>query len=147
MNREQVYQDMKNTLGLVPTFFKTIPEATLNLEWNLFKSLNLGETVIPNKYKELIGVGISAATKCTYCTLFHTEIAKMHGATDAEIEDAVHYAKSTAGWSAYLNGLSIDFDQFKDEVFQIVEYVQAQTGSTTASTRQKKGSEETPRHA
>ena len=29
----------------------------------------------PNKYKELVGLGISVVSKCRYCTLYHTEVA------------------------------------------------------------------------
>jgi alkylhydroperoxidase/carboxymuconolactone decarboxylase family protein YurZ len=57
--------------------------------------------------------------------VYHTEVAKLYGATDAEIEDAVHYAKSSAGWSTYINGLQIDFNQFKEEVHQACEHVRA----------------------
>jgi alkylhydroperoxidase/carboxymuconolactone decarboxylase family protein YurZ len=55
-------------------------------------------------------------TKCKYCSFYHTELAKLNGATDEEIEDAVHFAKSSAGWSAYVNGLQLDYEQFKEEV-------------------------------
>ena len=51
---------------------------------------------------------LHSETKCRYCTLFHTEAAKMFGATEEEIEEAVHYAKHTVGWSAYLNGTQQD---------------------------------------
>lgn len=36
---------------------------------------------------------------------------------------AVHYAKSSAGWSAYLNGMQVDYDQFTKELVESVEYV------------------------
>lgn len=123
MNRNQVYQDIEKTLGKVPAFFKLVPDRSLELEWNLFKTVQLGESPIPNKYKELIGVAISAVTKCKYCSFFHTEVAKLFGATDVEIEDAVHYAKSSAGWSAYLNGLQLDYDQFKNELLASIDYI------------------------
>lgn len=123
MNRNQVYQDIEKTLGKVPAFFKLVPDRSLELEWNLFKTVQLGESPIPNKYKELIGVAISAVTKCKYCSFFHTEVAKLFGATDDEIEDAVHYAKSSAGWSAYLNGLQLDYDQVKNELLASIDYI------------------------
>ena len=123
MTRKEIFQEIEKTLGLVPSFFKLVPDRSLELEWNLFKTLQMEESPIPNKYRELIGVAISAVTKCKYCSFFHTEIAKLFGATDAEIEDAVHYAKSSAGWSAYLNGLQLDYDQFKKEILQSVEYI------------------------
>jgi AhpD family alkylhydroperoxidase len=130
MNRDTVYKEMKEMFGLVPGFFKLVPDSTLEHEWELFKAIQLNETAIPNKYKELIGVAISAAVRCRYCSFFHTEMAKLNGATDAEVEEAVHYAKSSVGWSAYINGLQIDYDQFKDEVRRVCEYVrEKQSGS------------------
>ena len=128
MDREKVYGEMRETLGLVPSFFKLVPDATLELEWSLFKKVQLEASAIPNKYRELIGLAISGITKCRYCVLYHTELAKLNGATDAEIEDAVHFAKSSAGWSTYINGLQIDFDAFKEEVRSSCEYVRKKEG-------------------
>jgi AhpD family alkylhydroperoxidase len=125
MTREEVYREIEGTLGLVPSMFKAIPDSSLEMEWGLFKRLQLEEGPIPNKYRELIGLGIAAATRCRYCVLFHREVAKLDGASDAEIEDALHFAKSSAGWSTYINGLQIDFDEFKAEVRRIVEHVRS----------------------
>lgn len=127
MTKEEVYRDIEQTMGKVPAFFKLVPERSLELEWKLFKTLQLEDSPIPHKYRELIGVAISAVTKCKYCSFFHTEIAKLFGATDEEIEDAVHYAKSSAGWSAYLNGMQVDYDQFKDELLESIEYVKTKS--------------------
>jgi hypothetical protein len=52
--RAEVEADMRETLGLVPTFFSRIPDELLEHEWAIFKRLELGETLIPNKYKELL---------------------------------------------------------------------------------------------
>jgi AhpD family alkylhydroperoxidase len=123
MDKKQIYQDIEKTLGKVPAFFKLVPDRSLESEWNLFKTIQLGESPIPNKYKELIGVAVAAATKCHYCSFFHTEVAKLFGATDEEIEDAVHYAKSSAGWSTYLNGMQLDYDQFQKELLASIEYI------------------------
>lgn len=125
MTREEVYQDIEGMFGLVPSFIKTIPDSSLELEWNLMKKVQFEEGPIPNKYRELLGIAMAAVTKCRYCLLFHTEVAKLNGATDAEIEDAVHYAKSSAGWSAYLNGMQVDFEQFKNEMERISAYVRS----------------------
>ena len=123
MKREEIYKEMNEAFGLVPSFFKLVPDSTLEHEWELFKAIQMKETAIPNKYKELIGIGFSAAVRCRYCALFHTEMAKLNGATDAEIEEAVHYAKSSTGWSTYLNGMQVDYDQFKEEIHQACEFV------------------------
>jgi AhpD family alkylhydroperoxidase len=123
MTRNEVYQDIQEQFGLVPSFFKVIPEATLELEWRLFKQIQLADGAIPNKYRELIGLGIAAVTHCRYCALYHTEVAKLFGATDAEIEEAVHYAKASAGWSTYINGLQTDYNRFRAEILQAAEHV------------------------
>jgi AhpD family alkylhydroperoxidase len=141
MTRQNVYSDIEQTLGIVPSFLKALPDYSLESEWNLFKAGILGETAIPNKYKELIGVAVSAATKCRYCTLFHTEAAKLHGATEAEIEDAVHFSKASAGWSAYMHGLQIDFDEFKGEMGQIVDYLTSQAGQSPSVSQQGRTTE------
>jgi AhpD family alkylhydroperoxidase len=125
MNREKIYEEIEEMFGLVPSMFKSIPDSSLELEWRLFKTVQFDEGPIPNKYRELIGVALSAITKCRYCAYFHTEIAKLNGASDAEIEDAVHYAKSTAGWSTYVNGLQMDYETFKDEVNRACEHVRS----------------------
>jgi AhpD family alkylhydroperoxidase len=125
-SREQIYAEMTQMFGLVPSFFKLVPDNSLELEWRLFKIVQFDEGPIPNKYRELIGIGISAITKCEYCIQYHTEVARLNGATDAEIEDAVHYAKSSAGWSAYLNGMQVDKQQFADELAQVAAYVRGQ---------------------
>lgn len=122
MNRQQVYRDIEETLGIIPEFLKKLPDSTLELEWGLMKQSEMAPGAIPNKYRELIGLAVAAATRCKYCTLFHTEMAKLNGATNEEIEDAVHFAKSTMGWSTYLNGLQIDYDEFKKELSKAVDH-------------------------
>lgn len=121
--RHEVEMEMKETLGLVPGFFKSIPDQYLDYEWQMFKKLELGETLIPNKYKELMGIAIHAETKCIYCTLFHTEAAKLFGATEEEIQEAVHFAKMSVGWSVYLNGMRTNYDEFANEFTQIGEFL------------------------
>jgi AhpD family alkylhydroperoxidase len=124
--RTRIEQEMRDMLGLVPTMFDRIPDRFLEHEWVLFRDLQLGETLIPNKYKELMGVALHSETKCNYCTLFHTEAARLFGATDEEIQEAVHYAKMSLGWSAYLNGIRLDYDQFADELDRIGQHMSEQ---------------------
>lgn len=121
--RNEVEAEIKDSLGLVPSFFKSIPEQYLDHEWQLFKSLELGETLIPNKYKELMGIALHSETKCKYCLLFHTEAAKLFGASNEEIQEAVHFAMMSVGWSVYLNGMRTDFDEFEKEFMKITKYL------------------------
>jgi AhpD family alkylhydroperoxidase len=113
MKRDEIYKQIKEMFGVVPSMFKTLPDASPEMEWQLFKRVQFDDGPLPNKYRELIGVAISAVSKCKYCPFFHTKAAKFNGATDAEIEDAVHFAKSSAGWSTYINGMQLDYEQFR----------------------------------
>ncbi len=126
MTRNEINKEIKQTLGLIPTMFHSVPDNILQLEWEQFKKLQLEEGPIPAKYRELIGLGIAASTKCKYCTYFHTVVAKLFGATDEEIQNALHFAKNTAGWSTYINGLQLDFETFKKEIDAVSDYVHKQ---------------------
>ena len=126
MTRDEVYKDIEQTLGSVPGFLKTLPDSSLELEWKLMKAVQMEPGAVPNKYRELIGIGVAAVTKCRYCVFFHREMAKLNGATDAEIEDAIHYAKSSAGWSTYIQGLDYDYEEFKREIRRAADYVRKQ---------------------
>jgi AhpD family alkylhydroperoxidase len=125
MSKQEVFNEMEQMFGLVPSMFKSVPESTLALEWDLFKRVHLEEGAVPNKYRELIGIAISAVSKCRYCVYFHTELARLNGATEEEIEDVLHFTKSSSGWSNYVNGLQLDYDEFTKETDQVTEYVRS----------------------
>jgi AhpD family alkylhydroperoxidase len=129
MSRQDVHNEMKDMFGTVISFVDQIPDAFIDAEWDLMKRVQFGQTLIPNKYKELIGLSVAAVTQCRYCTLFHTEAAKLFGATDAEIEEALHYTKIVSGWSIYINGLQVDYEAFADEVRRVVEHITAQAAA------------------
>ena len=125
MARTDVQREMKEMFGEVIGFVDLIPDQYIDAEWDLIKRVQFGETLIPNKYKELIGLAVSAATRCRFCALFHTEAAKLFGASDEEIEEAMQYTKLVSGWSTYINGMQVDYDEFKAQVERVVEHVKA----------------------
>jgi AhpD family alkylhydroperoxidase len=125
--RTEVEADIQQTLGLVPSMFAAVPDYLIASEWESFKALTLSETAIPNKYKELIGLGISGATRCRYCAYYHAEAARLFGATEEEITEAALMAKNTMGWSTFLNTLQVDYETFTAELDAIVSYVKAQS--------------------
>jgi len=126
-DRRDVERDIEETLGLVPEFMKRVPDRLLPTEWASFKSLQLSDsTAIPNKYKEMIGLAVSGATRCRYCAYFHAEAARTFGATEDEIVETAMIAKNTMGWSTYLNTLQFDYDAFVGEFDQITAHVREQ---------------------
>lgn len=113
---QTAYRDIEQTLGSVPTFFKMFPEAGIAGAWAEFKSVQLNpKTALTGKTKELIGLAVAAQVPCHYCIYFHTAAAKLNGATDAEIREAVAMAAITRHWSTVLNGMQVDPDGFKRE--------------------------------
>lgn len=125
MERQQAINEIEENFGFVPSFFKLLPDEYLGSEWDLQKRLTLEEEHIPNKYKELIGLAIAATTRCKYCTYYHTEAAKLFGATEEEIEEAMHLTKQVIGWSTYINGMQLDYEQFTQEIDLVVEHVKS----------------------
>ena len=78
---QATYKDIKQTLGILPTFLKNYPEGSISGAWLDFKGLQLNATsVLPGKIKELIGLAVAAQIPCQYCTLLHTEAAKLNKA-------------------------------------------------------------------
>ena len=126
-DRHEADRDIEEVFGLVPEFFQRVPDYLLPSEWASFKSLVLSdETAIPNKYKEMIGLAVSGATRCRYCAYFHAEAARLFGATEDEITETALIAKNTMGWSTYLNTLQFDYDQFTSEFDQIAAHIREQ---------------------
>jgi AhpD family alkylhydroperoxidase len=130
MTREEVERDIKQHLGLVPSWFEAVPDSIAENEWATMRDLQLSdETAIPPKYKELMGLAVSGATRCRYCAYFHTEAAKMFGATEEEVSEAALIAKHTMGWSTYLNAMQLDYDEFVAEFDRIADHVREQMGA------------------
>jgi len=110
------YQDIQQTLGMVPTFFKAFPAAGIAGAWAEFKAIQLNpQTALNGKTKELIGLAVAAQIPCQYCIYFHTAAAKANGATDEEVREAVAMASLTRHWSTVLNGMQIDLAAFQHE--------------------------------
>jgi AhpD family alkylhydroperoxidase len=130
VTRTEVESEIRETLGIVPEFIGGLPDTMLESEWTSFKNLQLAETSIPHKYKQLIGLAVSGATRCRYCAYFHTEAAKLFGATDEEVQEACLMAHQTMGWSTYLNAMQFDYDAFTREFDRIAEHVRAQQAAT-----------------
>jgi AhpD family alkylhydroperoxidase len=114
---EDTYRDIQATLGIVPGFFRAFPEAGIAGAWAEMKNVQMsGTTALTPKTKELIGLAVAAQIPCSYCTYFHTKVAKAHGASDEEISEAVAMASIVRHWSTVLNGTQTDSATFRQEV-------------------------------
>jgi len=71
--------------------------------WPLFKKYQLGESVIPQKYREMMMLAAAAAVKCPYCQTYHKEVSKMWGASDEELNELAAVVALTTFWSNVLH--------------------------------------------
>ncbi len=112
----KTYSEIKEAFGFVPTFMKEYPEHGLRGAWIMTRDMELSDqTALSPKVKSLINIAVGAQIPCRYCVFADTEAARAAGATDEEIKEAVGQAALTRHWSTILNGLQIDFDEFKAE--------------------------------
>ena len=68
MEREQVDREVQDFFTLIPSPAKSLTAA--------------------QKIRELIGIALSALSSCPHCAFYHSQLARVHGATEGEIEDA-----------------------------------------------------------
>ncbi|OGQ18040.1 MAG: alkylhydroperoxidase [Deltaproteobacteria bacterium RBG_16_71_12] len=126
--RSKVFDEVTALFGRTPEWLKQVPDPALEGLWGQMRDFYLAQTTIPNKYKDLIGLAVSGATRCRYCTLFHTESARLNGATDVEIAEAATMGAFTMESSTFINAMQVDYEQFKRETLDIVKFVKQQKG-------------------
>jgi AhpD family alkylhydroperoxidase len=140
--KSEIRSEIEKMFGRVPSWVSEMPDTALEGFWTMMRDFQLAETAIPNKYKELIGLGVSGATRCRYCALFHTEAAKLFGATDQEISEAAMMAAHTMGASTFMNAMQLDYETFRRETLDAIAYVRNQAAARPAA-----GKGGTPAHA
>jgi AhpD family alkylhydroperoxidase len=122
--------DIGKTLGFVPQFFLKFPEEALPGAWDEMKSFQLNpHTALPGLLKELTGLAVASQIPCRYCIFAHTEFAKLNGASETEIGEAVAMAATTRHWSTFLNGIQTDETKFRAEIAKIVANVKQAAAS------------------
>jgi AhpD family alkylhydroperoxidase len=123
MSYQQTVKEIENTFGSVPEFFKDTPQDVLTQMWSLMKKYELGDSVIPQKYREMMALATAAAMKCPYCQTFHKEVAKMYGASEAELNELAVIVAQTSFWSAILHTQNYDMNKFVQELQAIGEHM------------------------
>ena len=123
MTYQETLKDIEKTFGFVPGFMKGLPQDVLMADWPLMKKYTLGESKVPAKYRELLGLAVAANIKCPYCQLFHKSVAQMYGATPEEFAEIAFLASYTSRWSAMIHAQHYDYDTFAKETQQIGQFL------------------------
>jgi AhpD family alkylhydroperoxidase len=71
----------------------------------LDKTVGRTNGAIPQKYRELIALGVALTTQCPYCLEVHAGNAKKAGATREELAETVHIAAALRAGAAFTHGL------------------------------------------
>ena len=97
---------------------KVLELAAVGSEWILWLLVGLS----------LISVAVAAQIPCRFCLIADTAFAKLSGATEPEIAEALTMASIVRHWSTLMNGLQLDEAGFKRDVDRIVRDVRKSAG-------------------
>lgn len=80
--------------------------------WRDFSNSVFKENVLSEKTKQLIALGISHVTQCSYCIKGHTKMASVKGASNEEMMEAIWVASEMRAGAAYSYSI-IAFDEIE----------------------------------
>jgi AhpD family alkylhydroperoxidase len=98
-----------------------VPAEALPGAWRELRDVELSpHTELPGKYKSLISLAVASQIPCRYCVIADTEFAKLDGASERELREAVAMASLVRHWSTLLNGLQVDEAGFRRDTDRLV---------------------------
>jgi AhpD family alkylhydroperoxidase len=137
-------QDMKNTFGFVPMFVEKFPQHSLAGAWRAMRDVELNPTTaLSGKYKSLASLAVASQIPCRYCVIADTEFAKLEGATDKEIAEAVAMGALVRQTGALMVGFGADEATYRKDMERIAAMTKkmasakAAAGGKTAMTNVK----------
>jgi AhpD family alkylhydroperoxidase len=132
---DAAYKDVEKTMGAVPPFIKAFPASSLPAAWKLYKQALSGAegSTLSAKDRALIGVAVSAQVPSDPCVKSYKGLAKMNGATEQEISEAIGMASLTRAGSTIMNGSLLDPVAFRAESDAMFKFVKKNMKKETAS--------------
>jgi AhpD family alkylhydroperoxidase len=132
-------QDIERTLGFVPEFLRKVPETALPGAWREMKELKLNpSTALSPKQKYLISLAVASQVPSEPCIMADTEFAKLAGASEREIAEAVGMAALTRNLSTLINGNQVDERAFKADISRLVANVKAAQKKAASTVSRKR---------
>jgi len=129
-------KDMEQSFGFVPDFARKFPQASIAGAWRHMRDVELNPTTaLSGKHKSLISLAVAAQIPCRYCVIADTEFARLEGATDQEISEAVAMGALVRNWATLVEGLGIDDAMYKRDYDRIAKVVSAMANKMSAAKR------------
>ena len=113
-NADSVLRDAQQSFGFVPEFLRRFPPEALPGAWLSFRNVEINpRTALSCKDKSLIGLAVAAQIPCRYCVIADSEIAKLRGASDREIAEAVASGSMARQYITLVEGLQLDEKSYR----------------------------------
>jgi AhpD family alkylhydroperoxidase len=104
-----VLKDVQQSFGFVPEFVRRFPAEALPGAWLSFRNVEASpETALPGKIKSLVSLAVASQIPCRYCVISDTEFARLEGASDREIAEAVTMGAVARQFITLVEGLQVD---------------------------------------
>jgi AhpD family alkylhydroperoxidase len=127
VDQKTALADIKQTFGFVPEFLAKFPAAGLAGAWREMRDTEVATTALAGKYKSLVSLAVAAQIPCRYCVVVDTELAKLQGATDKEVGEAVAMSGLVRHWATMMTGFAVDEAQYKKDMERIAKGVASMT--------------------
>lgn len=131
-SHENARKEMTELFGFVPEFYQAIPQAISADTWEIQRDLELADTALDHKTKELIGLAVAAHIKCPYCIHFHTEGARAFGASPEELREAAAMGGMTVMFSNTLTGGQVNVARFREETNRAMKNMMSKSSGSSA---------------
>jgi AhpD family alkylhydroperoxidase len=111
---DSVLEDAQRSFGFVPEFLRRFPPEALPGAWLSLRDVEMNpRTVLSGKDKSLIGLAVAAQIPCRYCVISDTEFARLEGASEREIAEAVTSGSMARQYITLVEGLQLDEKSYR----------------------------------
>ena len=114
-------EDIKETYGSVPGFFRLFSDGHLVEAWGAFKALQMNPDVaMTAQTRELIGVAVAAQGECQACFYFHVVAASANGASEAQVVEAATIGAATRRLHRAFEQAQVEMAAFQREANLVI---------------------------
>ncbi len=111
---ETAYQDISETYGTMPGFFRIFTADQIADAWEALKLLQLNPDIkMDAKTRELIGVAVATQGDCPSCAYFHAASALLYGASEEEIRESIGVGAAARRLAVSFRKAGADLPTFK----------------------------------
>jgi len=116
LEAEATYEDVRETYGFVPGFFRLFERDDVADAWQAFRTLQLNPYLtMEARTRELISVAVAAQGPCRACVYFHAAAAFANGASQEAIREAVGVGAATRRFNDLIMNARADVGAFRHE--------------------------------